>query len=113
VRARADRGSASLLAVGLIGVLVLVAVALGTVSAIVHAHRRAQAAADLAALAGAAAQADGRDGCQVAAQMAVANGGALTGCHPEGADLRVLVTVEGPDVLGTTATLTGEARAGP
>ena len=58
-----ERGSATLLAVAMIGVLVLVGAALGVVGAMVHAHRVAQSAADLAALAGAEARGRGGDPC--------------------------------------------------
>ena len=51
---RADqRGSATLLVLAMAGVLLLVGSALGVVAAMVRAHRVAQSAADLAALAGA------------------------------------------------------------
>ena len=49
-----ERGAATVVAVALTGVLLLIGAAAGVVGAIVVAHRRAQAAADLAALAGAA-----------------------------------------------------------
>ena len=55
MRPAARRGSATLLRRGpSVGVLLLVGAALGVVAAMVHAHRVAQSAADLSALAGAA-----------------------------------------------------------
>jgi secretion/DNA translocation related TadE-like protein len=113
VTGHGERGAATPLAVALLGLLLFIGAALGVVTAIVHANRQAQSAADLAALAGAAAHDEGRDGCGAAARVAKANGSALSGCAVEGRDVRVQVTVEGPHWLGQTADLTAEARAGP
>ena len=111
---RADeRGSATLAASGVIGLLVLLGGALGVVGAMVHAHRVAQSAADLAALAGAHAAALGEDACSTAAGLASANGADLDSCVTDGSDVRVRVTVEGPHWLGQTHDLQAEARAGP
>jgi secretion/DNA translocation related TadE-like protein len=95
------------------GVLVLVGAALGVAGELVVAHRRAQAAADLAALAGAQALARGADGCARAAEVAAADGGTLTACLPAGTEVRVTVAVTGPRGLGQDADLSASARAGP
>ena len=87
--------------------------ALGVVGAMVKAHRVAQAAADLSALAGASALADGKDACAAAARVATANGASVTDCAPDGLEVRVTVEVDGPRWLGQTADLVAEARAGP
>lgn len=108
-----EQGSATLLAVALLGVLVLVGVALGVVAAILHAHRQAQAAADLAALAGAAAVADGADACAAAGRIALANHAVLGACRVSGREVLVEVTVAGPRWLGHDGDLRGQARAGP
>jgi secretion/DNA translocation related TadE-like protein len=108
-----ERGSATLMALALMGVLVLVGAALGVVAAMVHAHRVAQSAADLSALAGAEAQARGRDPCARAAALATANGATLDGCTVQGRDVRVQVTVAGPHWLGQHHDLSAQARAGP
>jgi secretion/DNA translocation related TadE-like protein len=113
VRRRREQGSATLFAVAVIGVLVLVGAALGVVAAMVHAHRVAQSAADLAALAGAEAQARGRDPCASAAVVARANGARFDSCTVEGLDVRVQVTVTGPHWLGQHHDLSALARAGP
>ena len=110
---RHDLGAASLLAVACLSVLLLVGAALGVVAAMVHAHRVAQSAADLAALAGASALADGDDGCGVAARIAEANGAALDGCRAVDREVAVTVRVDGPGWLGQSGDLTAEARAGP
>ena len=108
-----ERGSAVPFAVACLGLVVLLGAALGVAGAMVVDHRRAQAAADLAALAGAAALADGGDGCDAAGRIAVGNGSALTDCAVEGADVRVTVVVHGPGWLGAQGDLAAQARAGP
>ena len=110
---RDERGSASLLAVALAGVLVLVGLALAAVAGMVAAHRQAQAAADLAALAGAGAHARGGDGCAEAAALAMGNGATLVSCRVAGDDVWVVVQVRSPDWRGSGHDLTAEARAGP
>jgi secretion/DNA translocation related TadE-like protein len=79
----------------------------------VHAHRVAQSAADLAALAGAEARGRGRDPCTAAASIALANGASLDSCAVEGFDVRLQVTVTGPHWLGQRDDLSAQARAGP
>lgn len=115
---RVERGAATVLAVALLGLLVLVGCALSVMAAIFAAHRTAQSAADLAALAGAGAivqpGAALGDPCSVAAQTAGANGAHLTGCVVEGRDVRVTVVVTGPQWRGLSANdLVAESRAGP
>lgn len=108
-----ERGSATPFAIACLGLLVLLAAALGVVSAMVHAQRRAQSAADLGALAAAQALAGGRDGCEIGSRVAGANGAALTSCQVAGREVRLRVEVTGPRWLGQTGDLTAEARAGP
>jgi secretion/DNA translocation related TadE-like protein len=110
---RDDTGAASLFAIACLSVLLLVGAALGVVAAVVAAHRTAQSAADLAALAGAAAVGDGLDGCAAAARIAGANGARLDGCQVWGRDVTVDVTVTGPEWLGQSGDLGAQARAGP
>ena len=107
-----ETGSATPFAIACLGLLVLVAAALGVVAAIVHAHREAQSAADLAALAAAGSVGQG-DPCAAGRQVAAANDASLTGCVVNGREVRVHVEVTGPHWLGQTADLTAEARAGP
>ncbi|MDF1603631.1 Rv3654c family TadE-like protein [Nocardioides sp. YIM 152315] len=108
-----DRGSATPFAVACLGVLVLLAAALGVVAALIHAHRQAQGAADLAALAAARAIAQGADGCGEGGRIATANGARLLSCEVSGREVRLRVEVAGPRWLGQTADLGAEARAGP
>ncbi len=110
---RRERGAASIVAIACLAVLLLVGAALGVVAAMFHAHRTAQAAADLSALAAAVAIGRGDDPCAAAATIAVANGAALTGCSMQGRDARVEVSVPGPRWLGQSGDLGAQARAGP
>lgn len=112
-RRRDDRGAATVLALALVALLVTVAVAAVGVAGIVVTHRRAQAAADLAALAGAQSLGRGKDGCAVAARVARANGGRLDSCQPAGMEVTVEVSVAGPRLLGAAPRMHGRARAGP
>jgi secretion/DNA translocation related TadE-like protein len=104
-----DRGAATIwaLAVGL--VLVLFAAAMAQVGTAITARRKAHAAADLAALAGAARALEGiAVACGRAHDYAALNGAVLSTCRLDGFDLIVTVTV--PTHLGTA---TATARAGP
>jgi secretion/DNA translocation related TadE-like protein len=112
-RRRDEGGSATLLVVAMAGVLMLLGSALAVVAAMVVAHRAAQSAADLAALAGARDVAIGRDGCAGASQIADANGARLTHCTVSGRVVDVEVMVNGPHWLGQTADLAARSRAGP
>lgn len=108
-----DRGSASVwvLAIGL--VVIVVAQAFAMVGAATVARHRAQAAADLAALAGALRVLDGESvACARAAEVSARNGAGLVACRVDGFD--VIVTVEvaatGPGAWGAAQR---SARAGP
>jgi secretion/DNA translocation related TadE-like protein len=109
-----QRGAATVLAVAMAGVLLLVGAAAGVVGAIVVAHRTAQAAADLAALAAASALARAAgDPCASAAAIAEDNGAALASCAVAGRTVEVEVVVDGPRWLGQDRDLSARARAGP
>lgn len=108
-----EAGSAALLTVSLIGVVVLLGLGTAFMTATAAAHRRAQAGADLAALAGAGAQQRARDPCVAAAEVAAANDVELTACTPQGDDILVSVRAEGPEFLGHSFEIVGRARAGP
>jgi secretion/DNA translocation related TadE-like protein len=100
-----------LLALGL--VIVLVAAGLAMVGGAVVARHRAQAAADLAALAGAMRAWDGEAAaCDRAADVSARNSAALLACRLD--ELDVVVTVEVvPDLLGSHGAARASARAGP
>jgi secretion/DNA translocation related TadE-like protein len=100
------------LVLAMAGVLVFLAAASAVVVAMVVAHRTAQAAADLAALAGAQRVTQG-DPCTTAARVAIANRARLTDCVITGRDVEVVVEVTGPHWLGQEADLVARSRAGP
>jgi secretion/DNA translocation related TadE-like protein len=89
-------------------------VTVGTSGAVgvVAGHRRAQAAADLSALAGAMALQGGGDACQRASVIAGRNGAELQRCEVDGFEVVVVVarTVRLP---GVPMELKARARAGP
>jgi secretion/DNA translocation related TadE-like protein len=100
-----DRGSASLWLLGVgLAVVLLGTVAAAVASAVVARHR-AQAAADLGALAGAAHAGRGEAAaCARAAELVRANRARPVGCHLDGLDLVITAEV-GP--------ARAQARAGP
>ncbi|KAA1420308.1 flp pilus-assembly TadE/G-like family protein [Nocardioides humilatus] len=110
---RGERGAASLLVTACVGLLLLVGSALAVVGAMVAAHRSAQAAADLAALSGAAAMGSGGDACATAGAVAQDNRARLVGCEVDNRVVTVEVEVSGPRWLGQDHDFTAEARAGP
>ncbi|WP_442913236.1 Rv3654c family TadE-like protein [Kribbella sp. CA-293567] len=115
-----DRGSASLLAIGITFVLLggcLVGVLWAAVSV---GHHRADAAADLAALSAAQALQISASGsattvgaCAAAAQVASAQQVELRDCQLLGETVTILVAVELQWGMLGTPVLTAEARAGP
>jgi secretion/DNA translocation related TadE-like protein len=109
-RPRDQDGVVVVLAVGLAALLVLIAVVCSGAVALVAAHRKVQAAADLAALAGAEAVRTGREGCAGAGRIAAENGAVLRDCHVAGSVVEVVVRLE-LDLVGSRV-LTARARAG-
>jgi len=109
---RDERGAAVVIGAGAIAVLVFVAMICGGVVAIVLAHRQAQAAADLASLAGAAALQRGGDACGAASGMAGRQHAVVSACRVEGPALSVTAVVELPAALGG-GQVAARARAGP
>lgn len=110
---RDEHGAATVVATALLGVLLLCGAGLGVVAAVVVAHRQAQSAADLAALAGAQAVRAGGSGCAAAGDVAAANRARLAACVVEAEDVLVRVEVAGPHWLGLAVDPVAEARAGP
>lgn len=111
---RDDVGAATVVVVAMAGVLMFVMVGLGAAGGLVVAQRRAQAAADLTALAGAAATGDA---CAEAGRVAAANRAALDRCRLDGEEVSVEVSVPGPELPWASrwsqVRVTAEARAGP
>ena len=110
---RDEAGAATLLVLAMAGLLMLLGAALAVVTALVAAHRAAQSAADLAALAGARGVVSGVDGCLVASRVAVANGARVTSCVVRDRVVDLELEVPGPHWLGQTADLAARSRAGP
>ncbi|ROR73206.1 Rv3654c family TadE-like protein [Bogoriella caseilytica] len=113
--ARGDRGSGTVLAVALVGVLAACALAVASVGAAVDARGRAQAAADLAALAAASSlyEIGGPDPCVVAAQLAQLNSAELRSCTVRGHEVEVTATVTAQLPGRLAAHVEAQARAGP
>ena len=108
-----DRGSATVLAIGVIAVVLVVLGGALTAARAVRAAARAAAAADMAALAGArvlqtAAQAPA---CAQAARTAARNGASLVSCTVHGQDLTIRVVVD--TAIPGLGPATARARAGP
>ncbi len=108
-----ERGTATVVAVSLASVLVLVTSAVGWVIGLVSDHRAAQSAADLAALAGAGALQHAKPPCAAAAEVAQANGATLADCRAAGRDVWVTVRVVSVSLGGLAPDVTGRAHAGP
>ena len=105
-----ERGAATPMVVACLSLLLALGAALGVVAAMVRDHRVAQSAADLAALAGAAALQRGDDACAAAGSVAAANGARLAGCHAEGSD--VVVARWSPVRAGSASRATSRRRRG-
>ncbi|MCU1692991.1 MAG: hypothetical protein JWM64_2082 [Frankiales bacterium] len=113
-RLQGDRGSGTVLALALCMVLAGFAAVLVGVGLLVVTRHRADAAADLAALAAASRSADGSArACSAAAATAAADGARLVLCRFAGADVVVRVEVLPPGRLAALGPATGTARAGP
>jgi secretion/DNA translocation related TadE-like protein len=109
-----DRGSVTIWAAALAGLVWLGASAAVLYGTAVSGRHRAEAAADLAALAAAVHVPDGAaSACAVGARIAVDNGGSLSSCEVVGDEVEVVVSrrlrVGG---LGAFAAV-ARARAGP
>jgi secretion/DNA translocation related TadE-like protein len=113
-RDRRDRGSATLLAVTMVALILAVCGGAVVVGMAVIARHRAQSAADLAALAAAGRLAAGQEtACGWAASLAHAMRASVSGCVVQ--DLDVIVTVDVPVPLTRWGndTARAAARAGP
>lgn len=108
-----ERGSAAVLATVLAGALCVAAVLVAALGAAVADQRRVAAGADLAALAGASAVQDGRDGCAAARSVAARNATRLASCVVRTQVVTVRTTRRTHPLLGHRFTLHADARAGP
>lgn len=109
----AERGAGTVFVLALTGVVLTVAMAVAACAGLLVAHRQSQAAADLAALAGAVAVRRGADACAAARQVATLNEARLVSCLVDGRQVRVRAGVRGPAWAGFGREMLGEAVAGP
>lgn len=111
-----DAGSGTVLVVGLVAVVASLAVALALLAQATVARHRAEAAADLAALAAAdvlLGRAPG-DACGRAERVAALNGARLVACRPAGDGSVVVDAVVTPGgAAGALGAARATARAGP
>lgn len=116
LRGGPEAGGATLLVVGAVGMLLALTVAAASLLAVVSAASRARAAADLSALAGAAAlEGEGRAPCPVVVEVVLRNGAIPRSCRV-GADGTVLVAVTARVSLrvpGVPTAAVARSRAGP
>lgn len=112
-RSRGESGAGTVLGLSMAAVVLFVAMAVAGATAVVTAHRSAQSAADLAALAGAGALQRGEDACGQARQVAGANRATLRRCTVEGWTVTVTVTVHSPELFGRRMEQAARGRAGP
>ena len=118
---RSDRGSVSLLVLGLAAIVVVVSLLTADVAVFLAGRARAQLAADAAALAAAPLTFEGGDAAAEAAALAALNGARLTRCEcdrdPTWAPRSVVTTVEVSVELSvlpdTSATATARAVFDP
>ncbi len=109
MRAGGDRGAGTVLVVGLVALALVLLTAVLALVRVTEARGRAQAAADLGALAAAATlQAGDGAPCVLAGRTVAANGARMVGCDVEPPEVRVRAEVP---VGGLTAA--AAARAGP
>ena len=91
--ARSERGSGSMLMVGVMTVLLMFGLTGMCVAGYLVAGHRARSAADLAALSGASAFAAGRDACGAARENALKNDARVLSCQQVGDLVDYVVTV--------------------
>lgn len=111
-----DRGSGTVLVLGIVGAAIVVATVLAALATAQGARGRAQTAADLGALAAATALRHGEDACEVAADAVRRNGADLVECLRQ-EDGVVRVETRYPLGVGVLGAVLGDggawARAGP
>lgn len=109
-----ERGSGTLLALGVGAVLIVGGLAGTALATIIAATHRVDAAADLAALSAARLLVEGEDkACAKARAIATANGVELDTCQTANLTVEIVVRVRTPRLLGTSLTVRARARAGP
>jgi secretion/DNA translocation related TadE-like protein len=109
----AERGVATVLAVGWVVVLLTAGWLAALAVAIAAAQHHLDGAADLAAFSAAASAQTGADPCATAARIARRNGVSVSECRREGPDVVVTVVGEVGLPLDVDGALASTARAGP
>lgn len=110
----AERGSSSVYVLAAGAVVLLAGTAAAAVGSAMVARHRAEAAADLGALAAASSATLGAGpACSVATDVVRANGARLVGCRLIGADALVTVTVVPAGPAAAWGQARAAARAGP
>ena len=111
---RTESGMATVAAVAIVGCVLLVAAALVQVGFVIAAKHQAQAAADLAAIAGSAASLRGDDGCATAHAVARRNGADVVFCRADLAVVTLRTETTKPHVVWRTSFRAwADARAAP
>ena len=113
-----QRGSGSMLMLGVIGALSLLGLGAMCMATYLAAVHHARGAADLAALSGAVAVQAGEDGCASAERVALANETSLLTCDRVGDAVDFVISVKvvrsvRVNVPGLPGKITGSAHAGP
>ena len=109
-----DRGSATVVLLGVIGAVLVVTISGLLLASAVLASHRARAAADLAALAAAGVLMRGEPAsaaCSLAAQVAAANHAQVLQCVASGSEVRLVAAV--PAGVKGVGVATARSRAGP
>ncbi len=100
---RDDRGSGTMLVVGVCAVVMMLGYAAMLISGYVIAGHRARAAADLAALSGATTASQGGDPCDAARANATAHRAQVVACKRVGDQIDFVVTVTASVAVALTA----------
>lgn len=108
-----ERGLAAPVVVGLTAVILLLALAAGVAGRVLVTQRRAAAAADLGALAGAVAVQRGGDACGAVSRLVARSGARVQQCEVSGDHVRVTVVAEAAVVAGRRISVAERAHAGP
>ncbi|CAN5221656.1 hypothetical protein BH18ACT9_BH18ACT9_13470 [soil metagenome] len=110
---RSEAGTATVLVMPLLGVVVLATMVASVLGSLLVAQRRVQSAADLAALAGAASVQRREDACAAASTLSRRNRTDLVACAVQGRAVSVEVALEVSGLLGRSVRVRAQARAGP
>ncbi|MFD2797729.1 Rv3654c family TadE-like protein [Promicromonospora vindobonensis] len=109
-----ERGAGTVLVLGIVAAVLLLAVGIAALGAAQNARGAAQAAADLGALAGATALRDGFDPCGTAGGAVTRNGAEIASCEVLGGGVvRVVATRQASGPGGALGEARASARAGP